>query len=397
MTSIDELHLHIPSLNKDPNVFLAELSTIVQNQEDSISSLTQNVEKKKKSLQYALSERRMPSFIHEQKEGSSEDESCAQSVLSNISSEYKRPIGRRRKRISPIHQTISSPNQEKVSFLEIYDILQSVYNHDESIQSTTLDIVGVYLKGQKILYIEAKTYCEQHLYALMLPAILISAICSVISVTLDTYNFGSTLVASLTALNSFILTLITYLKLDAKAEAHKSTAYAFEKLQSFCEFNSGKILFSESREVRTDTSTAIKVDHIGVLNHIEEKVREIKERNQFLLPEAIRFKYPILFSTNVFSEVKKIQNQEIILMNKLKVAVNLLRRSEYSFQKAETSQKELAQIEVDKYDDAQQTILESIIRFRNKYLDIDKMFKDEIENNIQLTKRTLRCCVWLKT
>ena len=191
--------------------------------------------------------------------------------------------------------------------------------------------------------------------------------------------------------------MINYLKLDAKAEAHKSTAYAFEKLQSFCEFNSGKILFSESREVPTDTSTAIKVDHIGVLNHIEEKVREIKERNQFLLPEAIRFKYPILFSTNVFSEVKKIQNQEIILMNKLKVAVNLLRRSEYSFQKAEKSQKELAQIEVDKYDDAQQTILESIIRFRNKYLDIDKMFKDEIENNIQLTKRTLRCCVWLKT
>lgn len=296
---------------------------------------------------------------------------------------------------------------DKISFLQIYEILQSVYNHDEAIQSTTLDIVGVYLKGQKILYIESKTYCEQHLYALMLPAILISAICSVLSVTLDGFNFGGTLVASLTAVNSFILTLITYLKLDAKAEAHKSTAYAFEKLQSYCEFNSGKILFSDINETPVNKQmkkelhekSSEKVDYIQVLNHIEEKVREIKERNQFMIPEAIRFRYPILFSTNVFSEVKKIQNDEIILMNRLKVSVNNFRRIEYILEHMSKENKEYENYKTkfDAADKEQQDILEKIIKFRETYLNIDEKFKKEIDDNIANMRKSVRCCIWLKT
>ena len=100
--------------------------------------------------------------------------------------------------------------------------------------STTLDIIAVYLKGQKILYLKGKEYCEFYLYRLMLPTILISSSCSVISGIYKESSHASEAVSILTAFNAFILSVITYLKLDAQAEAHKTSAYSFDQLQSLC-------------------------------------------------------------------------------------------------------------------------------------------------------------------
>jgi hypothetical protein len=96
-------------------------------------------------------------------------------------SEY-RPKGRVSEEVDrhrgAIHKTVTSHpgNADIVTFREVCDILNQNYNYEESIKSTTLDIISVYLRGQKILYIEAKTYCEQQLYALMLPTIAITAL-----------------------------------------------------------------------------------------------------------------------------------------------------------------------------------------------------------------------------
>jgi hypothetical protein len=60
----------------------------------------------------------------------------------------------------------------------------------------------------------------------------------------------------------------------------------------------------------------------AMINEIEAKVTEVKESNQFILPEYIRYKYPVLYSTNVFAEVKKLQNDELVLINEFKELVN---------------------------------------------------------------------------
>ena len=184
--------------------------------------------------------------------------------------------------------------------------MAETYNYEEIMNSTTIDIVGIYLKGQKLLYVEAKVYCEQYLYALMIPAIFITALCSILSLILREYSAGPLVVSSLTAVNSVILSLVTYLKLDAKAEAHKTTAYSFEKLQSFCEFSSGRLLFKD-----------VTVSPMKLIEQIGNEVKDIKDKNQFVLPQYIRHRFPILYSTNVFAEVKRIQNDEIILINTL--------------------------------------------------------------------------------
>ena len=190
------------------------------------------------------------------------------------------------------------------------DVEKSIYENfssDEMRFSTALDIISLYLKGQKIIYIESKSFCEYKLNCLMFPVIFISAICTVLNFSLTSYSFGTILIASLNAFNSFILSLITYLKLDAKAEAHKISAYKFQKLESYCEFQAGKILFLETIKSKEE-----------IIEKIENQVLEIKEANQFVIPYAVRIIYPNIYSTNIFSLVKKIQNSEIILINNMK-------------------------------------------------------------------------------
>lgn len=169
--------------------------------------------------------------------------------------------------------------------------------------ATALNILAVYMKGQKMLHIEAKEHHEYRLNCLMLPAIINSAACTVLSVVLSG-STGTIILSSLTAFNSCVLALISYLKLDAKAEAHKASAYQYDKLQSLCEFHAGKFLFFETDE---ESQRFYKI-----MTEIETKVKEIKDANQFVLPEEVRRKYPKIYTTNVFAEVKRLQNKESV-------------------------------------------------------------------------------------
>jgi len=234
----------------------------------------------------------------------------------------------------------------------------------------------------------------------MLPAILISSISSALSGIFKDYPLFAIIVCGLTALNSFILTLVAYLKLDAKAEAHKSSAYSYEQLQSICEFNSGKILLS-TEENKTICSTTLK--------EVEDKVKEVKQKNQFILPESIRYNYPILYTTNIFSELKQIQNREMILINNLKVIINngvtMKNQIQNAIQlaikdgKSTTQQIEQQKEEKRKHYIQKNKAINDVIAFRKEYTELSNTFNDEINKNIIRKKKIwCRCCFsWLKT
>lgn len=308
--------------------------------------------------------------------------------------------------------------------------IANVYMGEMSYYSTTLDIITIYLKGQKLLYMESKTYCEMCLYFLMLPAIFISACCTVLSVSLKSYSFGSVIVAGLTALNSFILGIVTYLKLDAKSEAHKTTTYQFDKLQTQCEFYSGKTLMIRDENLLTNIKEFYKV--------LEKKVAEIKDVNQFPIPEYIRKKYGQIYGQNVFSEMKRYKTirskniQKLIIIDQIleerknqpeyipingkrKKNIHPVRRVNF-FKKSMNNlfcnrpppEPEEPQefVEVDDPDDnihdystldlklEKEKLIQQIIEYRNLSIKMNEIFDDQIRKNEQHKSICckIRCC-----
>jgi hypothetical protein len=273
--------------------------------------------------------------------------------------------------------------------------LKDAFNYKEANASMICDIMSMYIKGQRILYTEAKTICEQRLNYLMLPTIIITAVCTVISVVLKEYDYSSTLVSALNGVNFLFLNLINYLKLDAKAEAHRVSAYKFDKIQSKLEFNSGKMLFIKGRCNELPT----------LIDDTEKSVRDIKETNQFILPEKIRYRYPILNDINIFEEVKKIQSREILLINRLKDTmndhVNLLLAPKPTLIGDITIVDPLADSlhkeRIDRLEKEIRSITDEIIKIKDDYLEIDQQFQEELDRHRARVMRSCNPLAWLKS
>ena len=237
--------------------------------------------------------------------------------------------------------------------------------------STICDIIAVYLKGQKILYTESKTVCEQRLTFLMLPSIFLTVLGSILSLVLKDLWFGNFVVSAIGGVTTFLLAVVNFLKLDARAEAHKTSAFKFDKLQTFVEFSSGRLLFINCE----DDSFLVEI-----IKKIEIDVGEIKETNQFILPEYVRYMYPNLYSINVFSEVKRIQNREMMYTNKLKDIMNeklILDHLNENIPNLDPKLKEKKQI----LEVQQKQYVNLILSLRDEYLFIDNIFKKELERN----------------
>lgn len=243
---------------------------------------------------------------------------------------------------------------------------QSQSNNNSSI----IDIIGIYIKGQKILYTEAKTLCEQRLTALMLPSILFTVVCSISNLWLKDYVYGSYINSALSGTIAFILAVINYMKLDARAEAHRSSAYKFDRLVSYVEFQSGKLLFL-TRES----------DRFGeIISKIEKDVTEIKETNQFVLPEKIRFSFPYLSSVNIFTLVKRIQGHEIQYTHDLGRIMEKIHELKQRIDNSVNENERLHLIKmVETYEHNKYELTRAIIDMQQKYLNMDEDFETEMD------------------
>jgi len=264
-------------------------------------------------------------------------------------------------------------------FREFIQIIRENYWGPRISNSLTLDLFAVYLNAQKILYIESKGFCEQSLNRLMLPAIFISVTSSVISLGLKNYDYGSLIVAALTAFDSFLLAIISYLKLDAKAEAHKTSSYRFDKLQTKCEFYSGKVLLLETSKTKEEVVNEVS----EFIETVEKQIDEIKDTNQFVIPEIIRHRYPKTYSINIFTEVKKLRNKEKLFFIELHTLYNKLEN--------ETDVEKISSLENER-----ERIVEDMIQIYEQYATMNEFIDKEIMKHINNMKMP-SFFNWLKT
>ena len=198
-------------------------------------------------------------------------------------SQYKEDRGKGRSKTDKrgLHAVMVSDKTayfRKLNYKQVEESIDKYYTNINEKYSSAFDILACYLKGQKIIYMESKLFCEDKLNKLMMPAILLSTAATVVSAVVQNISWGSFLLSGMNAFIACLLALVNYFKLDAASEAHKISAHQYDKLQSSVEFTSGSVLLFRNFNL-TDSEIEIQKDkmEIDIDNQIEGYMKKIDE------------------------------------------------------------------------------------------------------------------------
>ena len=331
-------------------------------------------------------------------------------------------------------------NFKRTNFDDVLERVNAKYDQDIVHRySAAIDALASFVKGQKHMYMEAQGFAMHKLQWLMIPALIASAIEPILiqADSIQCTEEGKIIIGSLAGFVTCMIGVITLLRLDAEAEAHRTSAHQYDKLQSLLEFQSGQVLlFSDptlakqslAREVRKGRREVEALERIyslseedtsggetleakssltervkklrkvrrtaeetltkkmsGIVKTVEDRITDIKDTNKFAIPRDIRRKYPIIANTNIFAIIKKIDEVRTQSVTELTVIINELR-----YMKAKLRTDALpSQERVDELYVKKKTLIGTIIFLNTAYSVVDTIFAVERKN---ADKRRRRWC-----
>lgn len=282
---------------------------------------------------------------------------------------------------------------KKYSKKDIEKTVEKYYNIDDNKFTNELEVLTTYVRGQKNLYIQSKNINQWKLNLLMIPTILITFFITVFTPFLHCSPTQTAITSGCNAVVSCLMALINYLQLETSTESFFQLANSYDKLEISLDLTNSKLIFISDEEKNNKKEIIL-----STIKDIEEKIIEIKKNYSLLIPEEIKFLFPIICHMNIFNFIKKMNHQHLNLIERLKDIKNEINFITYKLSSNEESSNETKKLEIrlEYLCKIKNEVKNELIEHKNAYNDLDDLFSKEIKS---AEKKLISCgsfyiCFW---
>jgi len=228
--------------------------------------------------------------------------------------------------------TNRKPHRRRYNKLNYQDVEQSIRKYytqnNNALCSGEIDILTTFVKGQKNLYIQSKIITQQKLKCLIIPAILISAFITIISPFVECKSWNVGIISGLNAIVTLFISMMNLMKYESSVEKFSLLASLFDNIETSLYLTNSKLRIIQQE---SDISTIV----LSKFNEVEIKISDYKLINAILIPEEIKYLFPIISHINIFSFIKKTELYKKNLIEKLRDVKNEIYYILYRWDKQE--------------------------------------------------------------
>jgi len=285
---------------------------------------------------------------------------------------------------------------KKISYEEIERSLSKYYDKNNK-YSNEVDILITFIRGQKHLYNQSCYITQIKLYALTITALSITSLITVVTPFIQQYWWKIIFVMSGNAITTVLITILKYMRFESACNTFTLLSNHYEHYEHSLQITSNKLVFIPDEKEQTKIV-------LEKMQEIEFKMRETKELCPIIIPVEVQNTYPVIYQTNIFTLIKKMDTHRKTLIMQLKNIKNEIRYILYKWNTFSMTGEEEFTYETPGVDnvllapgipqntqihrekirlldlmDQKEKIKKELIEYKDNYTQIDDLFMKEIK------------------